>query len=481
MDFNWGYGMGKQQPATLNAWQKKVANYCRKYDLLQNGDHILLAVSGGVDSMSLLHLFARNRERWQVSLSAAYFDHQLRSQSQAENQFVADACRKLSVPFYSGSADIKALSRGKNVEDVARKHRYDFLFSCRDQISAEKIATAHHLNDQAETVLLHILRGCGLEGLAAIAPKEGALIRPLLFLSKEELIDYNKLSEIGFCQDESNYSLQYTRNKIREDLIPKLKKEFNPQIDATLAKLAEVCRVDQKYILDQANAIFEKIWSSKEQALKEDFFHLPRALQSRLLQMTYGQVSGQSKNALSFEQIEAVLRLKEEQQMPLPKHFRVYRRFGRLYFDQKKPEFLTWEGEVMLIAGKKLPVGESGWQYEIKDAPVNESTKNEYADNFDFGKGNPLLLPKSFLPDLSLRAKRVGDRIELPYLGGSKKVKDIFIDAKIKPALRNNWPLLLRHGEIIAVPLLQTAIGSYNGNGDEYICLFFYPPQSNLK
>ncbi len=469
--------MKKKQLASLAAWQKKVANYCRNHDLVQNGDHILLAISGGVDSMSLLHLFAGSRAGWQVSLSVAYFNHQLRPQSELEGKFVADACKCLQIPFYCGSADIKALSDGKNVEEIARKHRYAFLFSCMNQIGANKIATAHHLDDQAETVLLHMLRGCGLEGLAAIAPKEGALLRPLLFLSKEELIAYNELSGIGYCQDESNFSLQYTRNQIRGDLIPRLKKEYNPQVEHALAKMAEVCRVDQEYMTNQARASFRKVWIVEEQALGEVFFSLPQALQSRLVQMAFGFVSGQSNNALSFEQIEAVLRLKEEQQAPLPKDIRVYVRYGKLYFNKKKPDLPTWEGEVTLFWGEKLPIGESGWYYEIQDTPIQELKKKEYADNFPFIKGNPLILPKSFLPDLSFRTKKDGDKINLPYLGGSKKLKDIFIDAKIKPAWRKNWPLLVHQGEIIAVPLLQTAVGICNGTDVNQLYLYFYPPQ----
>ena len=169
---------------------KKVKDYIIKYQLISPHDKVLAAVSGGVDSIGLLLLLYELKDELGIEVAAAHFDHCLRPVSASEGDFTEQLAKSLGIAVYRGAKDIGALSKGNNLQDVARRERYAFLRASAKDWGANIIATAHHADDQAETILLHLLRGSGLEGLSAMAPTEGDLIRPLLGLTKAEIESY---------------------------------------------------------------------------------------------------------------------------------------------------------------------------------------------------------------------------------------------------------------------------------------------------
>ena len=194
----------------------RTAAFCRKWDMLPPaGGTALGAVSGGRDSMTLLHILMRLAEREGLRLVAAHFNHRLRPGADRDERFVRDWCGKQGVAFLSGGGDVRAHMTGTGVEDAARRLRYAFLEDAADRLGASRIATAHHQDDNAETVLLHLLRGAGTCGLGGIPPVRGRIIRPLLEVSRAEIDAYAAENRIPYVEDETNGETVYTRNRLR--------------------------------------------------------------------------------------------------------------------------------------------------------------------------------------------------------------------------------------------------------------------------
>jgi len=430
----------------------KIKKYILQRHLISPGETVLAAVSGGVDSMALLHLLFVLSEEIGFSLAAAHFDHQLRPTSKAEGDFVQRYCQRWNIPCYRGNADVKGLSVGKNLEDTARRLRYDFLYSQAAAIGATKIATAHHAGDQAETLLLHLLRGSGPEGLAAMSPCENMLIRPLLEVYKEDLREYGCSMGIGYCEDESNMQTKYLRNKIRLKLMPVLE-EYNPNLVERLCDTAEICREENDFLNKCAGEAFAAIWLEEEQALcGKDFDALVLALQRRVLRLAYAKVLAapeelrfSSLPPLSFAHVEALLALKEEQSFDLPGGLLAYRR-GNIYFGQAKPALLVGEGSYKLLTNNEWQ-SLVGWGWSYKSWMEDGSIQSERKDTF--------VLDAASLENLYFRTRREGDFMLSSGKKQKRKLKEIFIDEGILPQQRANWPLLINKDELIWVPLLR--------------------------
>ena len=235
----------------------------RRHKLFKSGDALLLAVSGGPDSMALLHLFSRLKRKYALKLFVAHLDHGLRgAESRKHGALVRRVCEELRIPFYSKSVNVKALSRksGRSLEETGRTERYRFFRKAAGRTGSSAIVTGHTLDDQAETVLMRFLRGAGLRGLSGIPYKrmEGRrqVIRPLLDCDKKDLLIFLRKNRLHYGSDSTNRSVKFTRNRIRHKLFPEISKFYNPRIKASLAGLQAVCRRAQDYIEHQARKAF---------------------------------------------------------------------------------------------------------------------------------------------------------------------------------------------------------------------------------
>jgi tRNA(Ile)-lysidine synthase len=210
-------------------------------ELIASGDHVLAAASGGPDSMAMLSILHDLSRELGFRVSAAYFDHHIRDSGSEDKKVVAGLARDLNVAFYSGEADVRAeaAASGDNLEEAARKARYGFLGSLADQINADRIATGHTASDQVETVLMRVLRGTGIRGLAGIPTRRGRIIRPLLSSSGAHTIDYCNSRNIPFQRDPTNEERRFFRNRLRLDLLPELRAEYNEGLDDSLLRLAK--------------------------------------------------------------------------------------------------------------------------------------------------------------------------------------------------------------------------------------------------
>lgn len=230
----------------------KFKKTIRKYNLITKGDSILSGVSGGADSLALLYLLNDLKKERGFGLAVAHLDHALRSESAADAEFVRAAALRLGLPFFTKRIDLKSLSRNGSTEELARKARLDFLFKVAAKNGANKIALGHNFDDQAETVLMRILRGTGLLGLSGILPKRNmaglVIIRPLIDAHRCEIEAYLKRRSLRWLRDSTNSSDIYLRNKVRNRLLPLLEKEYNKNIREVLANMSETGASDYDYL-----------------------------------------------------------------------------------------------------------------------------------------------------------------------------------------------------------------------------------------
>ena len=241
--------------------KERVKNYILKEGLINKGDRVILGVSGGVDSVCLLYLLASLKEDLGFGLTIAHLDHALRKESGDDAKFVKKLALKLKLPFICKRIKIKRSAKRLSVEEAARNMRLEFLSKSADEIRAGKIALAHNFDDQAETVLMRIIRGTGLCGLSAMLPKrkigQAFIIRPLLMVRRSEIESFLKREKISFCLDKTNSSEVYFRNKIRHSLLPLLEKGYNKNIKEVLVNLAQCAGIDYDY-LQKAAANYAK-------------------------------------------------------------------------------------------------------------------------------------------------------------------------------------------------------------------------------
>ncbi|MDD3296372.1 MAG: tRNA lysidine(34) synthetase TilS [Candidatus Omnitrophica bacterium] len=222
-----------------------------EYSLLKKKDKLLLGISGGPDSLFLLHHFLKIKKEYKLQIVCAHFNHNLRKEADQEESFVKKACFKLGVKCLSDKKDVASFCRGDSLEQTARDLRFDFFLKCSRQTGIKKIALAHHKDDLAETVLMRMIRGSGLRGLRGFLPKSRykalTVIRPLIKISKEDIINWLKDEKVSYCIDKSNFQEEFFRNRIRLKLLPLLK-TLNPSIIDSLCNMAGVVSVDYNFI-----------------------------------------------------------------------------------------------------------------------------------------------------------------------------------------------------------------------------------------
>ncbi len=289
----------------------KVKQTINKHSLIEKGDRVLLGISGGPDSVALLHLLFRLKKGLKFSLFLCHLNHGLRKEAGEDARFVKELASSLSLPITLTKRDLSKLKKS-SIEEKAREVRYRFFSTVAKKYRVNKIALGHNLDDQAETILLRIIRGTGLLGLGGMRIKrplkdnpEVQIIRPLLSVSREEILDYLKERKIFFVTDSSNISPVYLRNRIRLELLPLLS-EYNPKVKESLAKLGVACQEDFAFIEKTAVSFLPKILKRKEQKLTikiKEFLKTPPSLQKEILRVA---IRFLSKKPLSFSAIESL-------------------------------------------------------------------------------------------------------------------------------------------------------------------------------
>jgi len=284
----------------------KVKSTVRKYNLIDKGDKIIVGVSGGPDSLALLYLLNSLRKELKISLHIAHLDHRLRKDSYKDREFVQGLAQQLKLPITTAQINIKELAKKGSLEEIARNARLGFLFKVAGDIKANKIALGHNLDDQAETVLMRILRGSGLYGLSGILPKRNIsgyqIIRPLIELRRKEIEAFLKKRKIKTRLDTSNLEDIYFRNKIRNKLLPLLEKEYNQNIKEVLSNMAESIGYDYDYLSRVTKQYMKKL---KSRLNLNRLLKLHPAIRRLILRLNIAQVKGDTRR-ITFQHIKEI-------------------------------------------------------------------------------------------------------------------------------------------------------------------------------
>jgi len=428
----------------------KVKKIIEKYGMISPGDKVLVAVSGGPDSICLLHILDRLAKEMDLSLHIVHINHGIRKrESKREEKFVSDLAHRMGLAISVESLDVPSYARRKKltVEEAARDLRYKVFESLAKKIGAKRIALGHTSSDQVETVLMHLLRGSGPQGLSGISPvrKSGStlIIRPLIEISREEILDYLKKNNLAFCLDSSNRRIEYFRNKIRLKLLPFLRENYNKNIDDALLRLSEILKEENAYWEKVVERVLHKIVSLESGKILVDlrrFLRYNVAVQRRVLYSVFGGI-------VSLRQIEAIRSLAHKspqgKRINLGKRFSVRKEGDFLIFStfpERRIRKFTYPIRVPgknEIEGLNLTVNTRIVDFH----PISDRETN--TAYFDVDKIN--------LKGLMLRNRREGDCFRPFGLRGTKKLSDFFIDRKIARHLRDYVPLLVEGDDILWV------------------------------
>jgi tRNA(Ile)-lysidine synthase len=284
----------------------KVRSTIKKFRLIEKRDKILVGVSGGPDSVALLLILESLKKELDISLHIAHLDHMLRSESFEDREYVEGLAEKLRIPMTCARIDVKKLAKKGSIEEIARNARLEFLFNVANKIRAKKIALGHNLDDQAETVLMRILRGSGLYGLSAMLPKRKIsgfqIIRPLIEVKRREIEAYLKKKRAKPRLDISNLGEIYFRNRIRNQLLPLLEKKYNRNIKEILANMAQTSGSDYDYLICTSERVMKK---AKTRLNLEKLRKLHPAMQRIILRRSYAHLKGDTRR-LNFQHIKEI-------------------------------------------------------------------------------------------------------------------------------------------------------------------------------
>ncbi|NLN42380.1 MAG: tRNA lysidine(34) synthetase TilS [Clostridiales bacterium] len=438
---------------------ERVLEYIRKHNMLEPGHKVVVGVSGGADSLALIHILGRIKKYIPLTLFVAHVNHGLRGEAAREDaDFVEAMAKEWGYKFFLKEAKVSKLAKewGVSEEEAGRKVRYDFFKEVLDEVGGHRIALAHHRDDQAETILHNIIRGTGLAGLSGIKPvRDEIFIRPLLEISRKEIEDYCHQNGLKYRIDHTNEEIIYTRNRIRHMVIPMIEEHFNPNFSSSLVRMGDILREEEDFLANYTNKVFGKIAKHKNNEVKIsllDFIMCHKAIQARVIR--HG-LEFLKKDLVGIEQvhIEGVLNLALNSNvgsiLNLPNDIMARKDYDYLVLSLGKttkgkdfvpvPDFLY----ELPIPGKVLipELGvEISAQLEEKSTVLNKGNKCIYIDA-EAVQGDKLYV----------RNRRNGDRFKPLGMKGTKKLKDFFIDNKISRYKRDSIPLVVDRYNIIWV------------------------------
>lgn len=295
---------------------EKVIKTIKKYNLIENGDKIILAVSGGPDSISMLDILYKIQQNKNINFEiiVAHVNHMIREEAMEDAMYVKEFCKKRNIEFYLKSIDVKKIANNNKIgtEEAGRKERYKFFNELAKKTNANKIAIAHNKNDNAETVFMHILRGTGINGLKGIEPKRGMYIRPLIECERKEIEKYCEENNLEPRIDKTNFENVYTRNKVRNIVIPYVQKEFNQNIIETIDRLSKLVTEEEEYMEKQVENAYKNLLileTKKEIQLDLKKFNMQeRVIKSRLILYTITRIFG-STEGIEKVHIDDIIKL----------------------------------------------------------------------------------------------------------------------------------------------------------------------------
>ena len=448
---------------------KKVEKFCLEYNLLQKNNTILIACSGGADSIALVDIFRQLSAKYEFKIHVAHAEHGIRKESSlADAKYVERYCQKYDLPFHLKHLNVPSYSKMAKLstETAARKLRYEFLRQTATKINATKIATAHHLNDQAETVLSHLMRGAGTDGLSGMKVINNDIIRPFLSVYRHEIEAYCQKYNLKPRIDETNALLDYERNKIRLKLLPQMQ-EYNSNVISAICRSAKIICEEHDFFKSQVEKIYNLLCIQKKDKISVDINRLKQehsAVRKALYRLIVEKLAGNLTN-ISFERIDKIDKFVYNGHtgsiLQLPHSVRILYDYSNLIFFQEG-NFKNLAKYNILVKNATINIADIDKTKSIvlDEKNILELTKVEdIADVFSRkikGHNSCFIDMDKISPKLFIRYRQNGDKIIPKGMAGTKKLKDIFIDRKIPANKRDTIPLICNdNGDIIWIAGVQ--------------------------
>jgi tRNA(Ile)-lysidine synthase len=431
----------------------KINKTIKKYRMLEPGDRVVVGVSGGPDSIMLCHVLHRLRQRYDLTLTVAHLNHGVRGAEAARDaRFVERFARGLGLPCVVKEQDVPAYcrQRSRSFQEGAREVRYRFLEEVRSKFRAGKIALGHNADDQAETVMLWLLRGAGLRGLGGMPPvRNGVIIRPLIETTREEIETYLRAKGLASVTDSSNRKGDYLRNRLRHEIFPLLKKHYNPQLVKSLVNASSIIRMENQYLDTIAHHKLKvMVASQNETAAVIDctrFVGLPLVLQLRCLRTILEGLKGDLMRigAAHLYDLAAIMTTNEPHKtLKLPEGIHAEKSYRFLTLTTKPAGITPAFSYQFASLPERVVIPEIGGQITFTLVPGYRGEALEKKPSvacLDAGKA---------LPPLTIRTVRPGDTFQPLGMKGAKKLQDFFTDEKVPRPERKRVPLVLFGDEV---------------------------------
>jgi len=438
--------------------EQRVIDFIREHNLFSADDRLVVAVSGGADSVCLLHILMRWRKELGVELHVAHLNHQLRgAESDSDAGYVSDLVSRLDVPATIERRDVAAYrdQKGISLEEAAREVRYSFLAEVASVIGTSKVVVGHTRDDHIETILMHLLRGAGTAGLCGLQPRSvlpygessGQLevARPLLELTRQETLDYCQRYNLAPRSDSSNVSPSFLRNRVRLELLPVLR-SYNPGIDKALLRLADIAGDDVSFIAKKASLLWKKLASEEDDIIYLDMSQMvasPRAMQRQIFRRAIKQLRGNLKD-VEADHIEAMMDFLSKpagKKLCLPDGLTLSTEYGRLILASAQASICPLP-PLKGIFSIKIP-GETvlpGWRVRADIVRQVVDDEDGLAASFDLDKVGK---------ELAVRRRRPGDRFQPLGMSQTKKLQDFMVDSRIPRSWRDRVPLICSPKQIL--------------------------------
>jgi tRNA(Ile)-lysidine synthase len=450
----------------LSTFAQSVLAAIRKKRMVRAGDRLGLAISGGADSVALLRALVESREELGVVLKVLHLNHRIRgADADADERFVKETAAEHGLEFISSSADTRAhrALEKLSLEASARALRYQFFAEQIANGSVNKVATAHTLDDQAETLLLRLLRGSGLRGLRGVHDQTAdGIIRPMLHVRHVEVERYLKSLGQTWHEDATNADTHHTRNRIRHELLPTLARDFNPQIAETLARTAEVLTADEEYLHAETQRLLpllvlpgKPVRGGGRAATEEGIAIDVHKLQAQPLALRRRVIRSVAENLgvhLDQHQVEEALHLVPNHKLQISADWRI----------QRTPREIRFEKEAEKGKPYAYPLAVPG---EVTVEEMNIKVR-AYLKSLDTANPRGTLVGQSLSPSAALvvRSWRAGDRLRQAHAAREHKVKELLNEIQSPPGQRSQWPVIEADGQVVWLygarnPVLQTASG----------------------
>ena len=432
---------------------KEFLSFVEEEELINKEDGIVIGLSGGPDSVCLLNLLCSIRGELNLKLAAVHVNHMIRGDAaDGDELYAKELCEKLKVKFYSKQIDINKYAKENKLssESAGRNVRYEYFRKVMLELNFNRIATAHNANDQAETILMRVMRGTGLEGLGGIpVSRDNIYIRPILFMKREEIESYCEALNMKPRIDSTNSERIYSRNKVRLDILPYMKENFNSEVIEAINRMGLLLQEDNKYIQSKVEELYNEVCSRGGDSviIANKAFKYERAIINRVIRKAIGEKSG-DKYDLEMKHINNIFSLTAlgtNKRVDLPRGLYAINIYGDIHIRSRKESVEDNDLEIIIpkedILQRKISFGDYtiGFNCIHKEKNINydENSLIKYF-NYDKISGN-----------IVIRYRRNGDTIIPLGMTGKKKVKDIFIDMKIPKTKRDFIPII-QFGEDIA-------------------------------